>query len=472
MVFPLTLAVLSVPLIINGLGVAKFGLLTICWAILGYFSFLDFGVSRSLTNTVARFRGQGKIGEAWVSCWTAVVTLLLVFLPTALLVYFFRKSLADVALNAPADLLDDVIACVGLIGLSLPIVVLTGVFKGGLEGFERFDITNLIRLPMAIWSYAGPVLLLPFTKSIVDVVLFLMLGRLITMVLFGVSLNRLRKKAPIHFSRVALADLFSTGGWIGLSTVMSPLMIFIDRFVLAAKIALEQVAYYTTPMDAVTKLLQPVDAVAGVFFPALSRASQSNPTEYQRLYRLSAELISLLMLPCCLLIGVFSHEILSLWISEEFANNSSSVLSVLSIGVFANALARAPWMALQANGRAKFTAQIQIYELLPYAMALYWAASEYGVMGAALVWSVRVTIDALFLFLVAKLIDVSNQAFFYWLGLVFSVGASYFLAGFLIKILISVLTVLFLGYRALSAFGVDSLSEIPSRIRALKKNGN
>lgn len=472
MVVPLGLAVIATPFLVNGLGLVKFGLLTICWAILGYFSFLDFGVSRSLTSTVARYRGQDQLSDAWISCWTAIVTLLLVFLPAALLVYLFRQNLADLALNPPADLHADVVTCVGLIGLSLPVVVLTGVFKGGLEGFERFDITNLIRLPMAIWSYAGPVLLLPFTNSIVDVVLFLMLGRFVTMMLFGASLNRLRNGAAIHFSRTALADLFSTGGWIGLSTVMSPLMIFIDRFVLAAKIALEKVAYYTTPMDAVTKLLQPVDAVAGVFFPALSRASQANPEEYQRLYRLMAELISLLMLPCCLVIGLFSYEIMSLWISQEFANNSSSVLSVLSVGVFANALARAPWMALQANGRAKFTAQLQIFELLPYGIALYWASSEFGVMGAALVWSLRVTLDAFFLFLAVDVADVSRQALIYWAGLAFLVATCSLMASLSIKVVVAVLGVVILGYRVLGAFGVDSFSKIPARIRALKKNGN
>lgn len=472
MVLPLALAVFSVPFIINGLGVIKFGLLTICWAILGYFSFLDFGVSRSLTNTVARYRGQDRVSDAWISCWTAVVTLLLVFLPTAFLVYIFRQNLADLALNPPDDLRADVVTCVGFIGLSLPVVVLTGVFKGGLEGFERFDITNLIRLPMAIWSYAGPVLLLPFTTSIVDVVLFLMLGRFITMLLFGASLNRLRNGVAVHFSKPALENLFSTGGWIGLSTVMSPLMIFIDRFVLAAKIALEKVAYYTTPMDAVTKLLQPVDAVAGVFFPALSRASQYDSEEYRRLYRLMAELISLLMLPCCLIIGLFSQEIMSLWISSEFAISSSGVLSILSIGVFANALARAPWAALQANGRAKFTAQLQMFELVPYGIALYLGSSEFGVMGAALVWSVRVTIDALFLFLAVNFSDVLRQALLYWLLLVFSVAIHFFRMPLSIKLLIAVVAGAIIFYRALAAFGVKSILMIPAKFRALKKTGD
>lgn len=465
MLFPIGLAFLAIPLIINGLGVVKFGLLTICWAILGYFGFLDFGVSRSLTNTVARYRGLEIIEKAWESCWTAIITLSCVFVPLALVIHALREPITGWLLNPPADLEKEVVVCVGLIGLSLPVVVLTGVVKGALEGFERFDITNIIRLPMAIWSYAGPVLLLPFTQSMVDVVLFLMLGRAITLVLFAISLNQIRARANLRYSKEALKDLFKTGGWIGLSTLMSPLMIFIDRFVLAAKITLGQVAYYTTPMDAVTKLLQPVDAVAGVFFPALSRVAHTDEVEFARLYALLADILFLLVLPCALILGVFSHEILSVWISSSFADESSRVLSVLTIGVFANASARAPWMALQSIGQAKYTAYLQFVELLPYGAALFWACGEFGVMGAACVWSMRVVIDATLLFVAAGNGKICRIFYLNCVLLAASVIGAWWLSSFFLKALFAFLLVLVVLIGSFSRFGISRPSDFISLMK-------
>ena len=50
---PLILALITIPQLIAVLGAARFGVLTLVWMVVGYFSVFDLGLGRSLTKLVA-----------------------------------------------------------------------------------------------------------------------------------------------------------------------------------------------------------------------------------------------------------------------------------------------------------------------------------------------------------------------------------------------------------------------------------
>jgi hypothetical protein len=53
---------------------------------------------------------------------------------------------------------------------------------------------------------------------------------------------------------------------------------------------------------------------------------------------------------------------------------------------------------LQGAGRTDVIAKIHMFELLPYMAGLWWALSHYGAVGAAVLWSLRVSVDTGLLF--------------------------------------------------------------------------
>ena len=59
-VAPLPVAILTFPLIIEGMGTDRFGILSLAWVVIGYFSLLDFGLGRALTTLVAEKIGTGR----------------------------------------------------------------------------------------------------------------------------------------------------------------------------------------------------------------------------------------------------------------------------------------------------------------------------------------------------------------------------------------------------------------------------
>ena len=81
----------------------------------------------------------------------------------------------------------------------------------------------------------------------------------------------------------------------------------------------------------------------------------------------------------------------------EFAGTSANILVILLLGFVFNSLAQVPFASIQSRGYAKITAYIHMVELIPYLMALFYFINNYGIIGAAYAWSIRVTIDYILL---------------------------------------------------------------------------
>jgi O-antigen/teichoic acid export membrane protein len=49
---PLLVAILTIPYVVHGLGTDRFGLLSLAWVVLGYFTIFDLGLGRATTKYV------------------------------------------------------------------------------------------------------------------------------------------------------------------------------------------------------------------------------------------------------------------------------------------------------------------------------------------------------------------------------------------------------------------------------------
>ena len=65
-------AIIAIPFLIKGLGTARFGVLTLAWMVVGYFSLFDLGIGRALTKVVAEKIGAEKEDEIPSTVWTAM----------------------------------------------------------------------------------------------------------------------------------------------------------------------------------------------------------------------------------------------------------------------------------------------------------------------------------------------------------------------------------------------------------------
>jgi len=186
------------------------------------------------------------------------------------------------------------------------------------------------------------------------------------------------------------------------TNIVGPLMVYMDRFLIGAMISITAVAYYATPYEIATKLWIIPGAFMGVLFPAFASALAQDRARAVHLFNRAINYTFLSLFPIVLIIVTLAHEGLSLWLGSEFADNSSLVLQLLVLGVFINSLAHLPFGMVQSAGRPDLTAKLHMIEMPFYLLALWLLLGAYGIVGAAIAWVLRVTIDTLLLFVIVR----------------------------------------------------------------------
>lgn len=410
---PILLALFCIPPLIQGLGLPAFGLLTLVWVVLGYFSVFDLGIGRALTLALAQRRTQDQPEHISPLVVTGVAVTGLLGLAGAVLLASTAGLLAGLMTRSEPQLAPVAEVALYAIAAALPAVTMTAALRGVLEAHNRFGVTNAIRLAMGFITYGGPLLVLQFAEGLVPVVVFLTLARVLTCLAHFVAAWRVLPEAsrsPRRWSNAELRPLLVSGGWMTCSNVISPLMSYLDRFVVAYVVGAGAVAYYTTPYEAISRLTVIAEAVLGVLFPALGAALATQPERARQLYAQGVRVMAAVMLPVAVTIAVFARDLLTLWISPDFAAQSFRVMQVLTLGVAVNCVARVTFTAVQSQGRADVTAKLHLFELPVFLVLLYGASTHYGIVGAACAWAIRAVLDFLLLLWIQhRLMPVSFQ---------------------------------------------------------------
>jgi O-antigen/teichoic acid export membrane protein len=399
---PIAVALFAVPVLMRQLGIERLGVLMIAWSVVGYFSLFDLGLSRALTQLIAEHR---RIGSAELSATVrrALTVMAVVGLVAGLIALLTSRWLTERALTVSPDLRAETLTAFRLLAFGIPLVVLSTGFRGVLEGFERFDLVTAVRIPLGISTFMGPLIMTPFTRSLPAGIAVILLVRLVTLVILAVMANRvLPLTGPRSASQgLALQTVMRSGAWMTVSNILSPIMTVADRFFIGGIVSTSVVAYYTAPYEMTSKLSGLVAvAVATSLFPAF--ASWRGTAEVRALYSRGLRLTFFAFAPLMLIVIVFAQPILGLWMGADFARESAQVLRILGVGVLMNGMAQVPFALIQALGRADLTAKIHVAEVPAYLLLVVELIRAYGVVGAAIAWTIRVTVDAAVLFFVSR----------------------------------------------------------------------
>jgi len=398
---PLLAAVGAMPLLLARLGVDRLGILSLAWVVIGYFSLFDLGIGRATTQLVASRLAAGRADEVPGVVRTSLVLLLALGCAGGLVLAALAPWLAAYALRVPAALDAETRTSFVLLACTLPLVVVSSGLRGVLEAERRFATVAVLRAALGLVSFVGPLAILPFVPTLPAVIVVIAAGRV---VLCAASIALCRDvvvRRGVRAERAVAGELARFGGWLTVSNAVSPLLVLLDRFVVGAVVSVGAVAFYATPLEVVQRAgIVPI-AIGTVLFPAMAASALTDPRHARALFATGLRLCLLGVLPVLLLLVLWSHEALELWLGAAFARESSMVVRWVAPGLLVNALGCAALFALQAGGRPDLPARFHVAELIGYVPLLYLLASHYGLEGAAIAWSIRVGVDALLLMVAA-----------------------------------------------------------------------
>jgi O-antigen/teichoic acid export membrane protein len=406
---PLLVAFFSIPILIHKVGTDRFGVIALAWTLIGYSGLFDLGLGRALTKLVSEKLGNGREKEIPELFWTSQTMMMALGLAGASLFALGMHSLVYGILKIPTALQRDALRAFYALALSIPIVISTAGLRGFLEAHQSFGLINLIRVPMGIFTFAGPLLVLPFSDHIFPITLVLVAGRVVA---WMAHLFLCFHVTPVLAHGLAvrprhIRSLFILGGWMTVGNVVGPAMLYMDRFVIGALVSAAAVTYYATPYEVVTKLLILSSAVSAVMFPAFSLSSARDNRRLGALYRVTMLYILAILIPLTVVLIAIARPGLSFWLGSDFSMHSYRIAQLLLLGTLAFAVGALPFVLLQGLGRPDIPAKLNLLELPFYAAGLYWFIQTYGVTGAAAAWMLRAVADSALLIFFAHRVQTN-----------------------------------------------------------------
>ena len=395
------IGIVTIPFIIRGLGVDRFGLLSLAWAVLGYFTAFDLGMGRATTKYIAEALGKGHEGQVPEFLWTAVSIQGIFGLVGTLLLCLITPFLVNRFLNIPPELTAEARNTFYILALSIPIVLISSSFSGVLEALQRFHLVNAVRVPSSALTFLLPLAGLGLGFGLPGIVALLLVARSIAL-LFLLAID-LRVFPPIRkFSATfkTFYHLFAFGGWVTVSGIVGPVLVYLDRVLIGSLLTIAAVSFYTAPYEAVTRLWIIPFSLTMTLFPAFSSLEGIGDRHtIGVLFGRSIKYTLLALGPITVFLVLFAKEALQIWLGGDFPLASSTVLQFLAVGVLINSLAQVSYALLQGVGRPDLTAKFHLLELPIYVGVAWFSIRHWGIAGAGAAWTFRVTLDAILLFL-------------------------------------------------------------------------
>lgn len=394
------MAVITIPFVVRGLGTDRFGLLSMAWVVLGYFTIFDLGLGRATTKYVAEALGKGEAHRVRDIIWTAVTVQAIMGLVGGIVMLGITDLLVERVLNIPPELMDEARIAFHLLALSIPVVLISSSFSGALEAKQRFDLINAVRIPSSILTYLLPLIGLALGLDLPGIVALILLARFGALAAFVMMNLRINSELREYSASLAmLSRLFAYGGWVTVSSVIGPILVYLDRFLIGSLLTISAVAYYTAPYEAVTRLWVISASLTMTLFPAFSTLQGGKDEKrLEALFARSVKYILLATGPVVIMIWLFAGEILYTWLGADFATESTSAMQILAFGVLINSFGQTPFAFLQGVGRPDLPAKFHLIEL-PVYIALAWIlVSQFGIAGAAAAWTMRVALDTFLLY--------------------------------------------------------------------------
>ncbi|UTM03733.1 flippase [Alcaligenes sp. NLF5-7] len=378
------------------LDIEQFGIFTLCFAVMGYASVFDVGMARAVIRSVAMKQGDEPEVKRIISTASAVV--LILSLVTGFFFYIYSGSLVRI-LSVSTEYMREAQESFELLALAMPAFLLSTVWFAYLEGSQRFYKLNVLKSIYGLLMAVMPLGAVVYQPSLVSSIAGLVLARYLTLVIaYFWSLPRLTLTKLFKFYTGTFKELLGFGGWITVSNLISPIMVYFDRFFISSITGTKDIAFYTTPSEAVSRLSFLPTSVVRVIFPKISARGENYKKDTMLSYWIVGAACAIVSL-----IGVLGAKyILLIWMGEPYTGIAATVLSILLVGYFFNSLAQVPYAVIQAGGHSKVTALLHMAELIPYIGLLYILIHGYGMIGAAIAWSIRVFIDYLALLILSR----------------------------------------------------------------------
>lgn len=396
-----------IPLIVRLFTPAHLSVLGLFWATTAGFVLMDLGLARLSTRlTSIELASKNLLTAATyiktisiVSGIWGVFLGLLIALPGFFLITHFGEP--------EGITLGEARSCIILAGLTVPVIMVSELFRGALEAHRRFDLLSITRILVSTGNVGAPYLLYLVYQNIVISVAAIFAVKLIELC---VRLALLIYVAPEcikgKFEPLRLKQHTVFCGGLVVSSLINPAFATLDRYFLTTLTGLAQASPYIVLSELTQRFSVIPSALAKVLFPVFSGAKEQDREEISSLYRQCIIRLGLLLFLVLVVMAIGSNLIIYLILDSE-SNLYTTTFIILIISIVVNGMGSIPFSLLHSYGRTGETAALHFIELIIFLVLLFVLVPKWGMIGAALACLARTSTDTIaLLFLANRVIGV------------------------------------------------------------------
>ena len=373
------IGIIFVPIYIRFIGIEAYGLIGVFTTIQAILGLLDAGLSTTLNRELAKNGGTGEDKQYAVNLvFTMERIYLFIALATGILLIISSWFFASNWVNAEALDKSTVTLAFILMAINFTCQFPGSLYQGGLMGLQKQVPLNIILGGVSTIKAGGAILILWLISPTINAFLCwqILLSLIQLFFLRGVLLKSLPLSAiPAHFDRstIKTAGRYAAG-IMGISA-LTILLTQSDKIILSNLIKLTEFGYYALAATISGALAMVLFPVISAVFPRLTElVSKKNNEELVRLFHLSSQLVSFIIIPLGISLFIFSDDIILAWTRNlVLAQQAGPILKFLIIGSTINSLMTIPYQYTLSIGWLRFGINITLVALLFFLPAIFFA---------------------------------------------------------------------------------------------------
>lgn len=392
MIAPLVASLLLTPFYIHVIGVERYGLLAIFWTILQVPEFLNLGMGPAITQRFGRGVDATRSARS-ESIWAALIISLGTATIGAVGIYFGGQFYFAHFAVANGALMHEVKQAIPWLALSIFPNFARTIFNGALQGDRQFGWVNIVMAANAAMLLLAPLAFAVAGRVELPTLMIVSLAVicLSATALAGIVRMTVGFEAPGQIELERITSLFKFGRWVGLTSLLMPIIFTIDRLVIGAKLGAGPVAAYVLAFGVVTRLALFPQALSSAAMPRFAAAT--NEEERSTLQRRAVEGLLAVMTPVAIVTLMSLGPFLTIWIGPTLGVKSLPIGIILVIGVWSSAISHVPSTIVLSRGQPYIISGLLIAYVVPYLALLFLLIERLGLAGAALAWTIRSMFD-------------------------------------------------------------------------------
>jgi O-antigen/teichoic acid export membrane protein len=329
------LGLVVLPFNVTHLGTAAYGLWMLTASITAYFSVLDLGYSGALVKFVAQYRARRDylaLNEILSTTFVIFATFGVVTYVVAIIIAVFLGRLFHLS----AEQLHVGRIVLLIISLNVAAGTAFNVFGGVINGFQRYDLNNIVGAASSVVTAVVNVAVLAAGFGLVELVAATTFVRLVTYLVYRANAYRVFPGLRIRvasFRRERLREVTFFSVYMLLIDCANKMNYSLDALVIGAFLSMSAVAVWTVGQRVAEVTQRLTNQLNDVLFPAVvDNSAAARMNRLQTIFIQGTRLSLATVIPIGGAIMLMAGPLVQAWVGSEFSG-SVLVLRLLSLVV-------------------------------------------------------------------------------------------------------------------------------------------